>query len=278
MAAALRPMATAASDTAGAELLSVGTDWTRRLFDGAFYRSASAGWPALPAISLAVGVSESGDIVAGTPSPYAGGVTTRHLIHEGLTRVEADAVLSCVTSLRGPDAVSSVWHPEFVEMRRARGLSRHPVQVIVTSSGDLPDESLVFADPALRVIIVTRSSVAHWLGARFRARPWVQVLDVGEPLSLFVALTRLKALGIGVVAAVGGRRTAAALLRDGLVSDLHVVGAQGAPPERLARLCDPMPPRRRLLSKAVGDDRPGVCFEHLVRPSTFAAASLRGAA
>ncbi len=279
LAAALRPWATTAADTAGADLVPIGTAWTRTLFDGAFYRSSAAGRPALPAVSLVVGVNDANEVVTGESLLRTSGVTSRHLIHEGLARVEADAVLGSVASLRGPEAICSVWHPEFVDMRRARGLGRHPVQVIVTFTGDVPDESLLFADPSLRVVIVTRNSVAPWLSARLRARPWVEVIDAGEPLSLFVALTRLKAMGIDVVAAVGGQRTAAALLRDGLVSDLYVARPTGAGAASLARLCDgPALPRRRLLSKAGGDDRPGVCFEHLVRPSTFAAARLRGAA
>lgn len=278
-AAGLRPMATTAADMTGADLVPIGTAWTRALFDGAFYRSAAAGRPALPAVSLVVGVTDTDHIVTGELLLRTSDETSRHLIHEGLARVEADAVLGSVASLRGPEALCSVWHPEFVQMRRARGLDRHPAQVIVTSTGDLPDDSFVLAEPSLRVIVVTRNSVAPWLSARMRSRPWVQVIEAGEPLSLFVALTRLRGLGIGVVAAVGGQQTASALLRQGLVSDLYVARPAGADAGSLTRLCDgPALPRHRLLSKAASGDRPGVRFEHLVRPSTVAAASLRGAA
>jgi riboflavin biosynthesis pyrimidine reductase len=275
--ATLRPMATTAQDTAGADLVPIGTDWTRRLFDGAFYRSSSPGQPALPAVSLVIGCTASGDLVTGEDLVRASSATSQHLLHEGLVRVEADAVIGSVASLRSPEAFRSVWHPEFVEMRRVRRRERHPVQVIVTSSGDLPlDDSLLFAEPSLRVVVVTRNSVASWLGARLRTRPWVQVLDAGEPLSMFVALTRLRAMGLEVVAAVGGRWTTSALLRAGLVSDLYAITPGEAGGATLSRLCGGAArPRRRLLSKAAGD-RSGVCFEHLVRPSAFAAARLRG--
>src|SRR5262245_34378461 len=90
--ATLRPMATTGQDTAGADLVPIGTDWTKRLFDGAFYRSPGAGQPVLPAVSLVVGCTPGGDLVDGEDLVRNSSATSQHLIHEGLVRVEADAV------------------------------------------------------------------------------------------------------------------------------------------------------------------------------------------
>ncbi len=133
-------MRTVAQDTAGADLVPIGSPWTRRLFDGEFYRSGDARLGSLPAVGLVVGRLPSGHVVTGEALIRATGVTSQHLIHEGLVRVDADAV---------------------------------------------------------------RGSVADSLVARLRERPWIEVIDAGEPLSLFTAPMRLRTMGIQVVAAAG---------------------------------------------------------------------------
>ncbi len=62
-----------------------------------------------------------------------------------------------------------MWHPELVKLRAERGLPRHPVQVLVTNSCQVAfDHCLLFQEPSLRVIVVTRDSLVA--GARARLR------------------------------------------------------------------------------------------------------------
>jgi len=86
------------------KLIGIGNDWTRRLFDGDFYRAVAedSGYPI---------------------------VSDKHLIYEGLSRVDADAVLAGATTARGERMVFSVWHPELVDLRRSLGHARHPAQI-----------------------------------------------------------------------------------------------------------------------------------------------------
>ena len=106
------------------------------------------------------------------PDPRRGLVATTvpHLLHEGLTRVDADAVLGGIGAPGTGNQICSVWHPELVKLRAERGLPRHPVQVLVTNSCDVPfDRCLLFHEPSLRVIVVTRNSlVGHRAGAPAR--------------------------------------------------------------------------------------------------------------
>jgi riboflavin biosynthesis pyrimidine reductase len=257
--AALAGFTTIAEEAGGADLLSFGNAWTRRLFDGDFHRSAGPASPELPSVSLIV--TEEGLL----------GTTVPHLLHEGLTRVDADAVLGGIGAGSG-DQICSVWHPELVQLRAERGLPRHPVQVLVTNSCDVPfDRCMLFHEPSLQVIVVTRTSLAATARARLRECPWVEVIGAGDPLDLRAALTQLRHRGMAVVSAVGGRRVATSLLDAGLVTDLYVtVREPASAASALSFYNGPPLVRRRLLSKAGRGPDGAVRFEHLVPPSVYA--------
>ena len=260
LSAPLGGLTTIAEESGGADLLSFGNAWTRRLFDGDFHRSAGPASPELPSVSLIV--TEEGLL----------GTTVPHLLHEGLTRVDADAVLGGIGAAESGDRICSVWHPELVKLRAERGLPRHPVQVLVTNSCDVPfDRCLLFHEPSLQVIVVTRTSLVRAARARLRECPWVEVIGAGEPLDLRAALTRLRDRGVAVVSAVGGRRVATSLLDAGLVTDLYVtVREPASAASALAFYNGPPLVRRRLLSKAGRGSEGAVRFEHLVPPSVYA--------
>src|SRR5690606_37366659 len=75
--APLGPLSTVALDAADADVVPIGSAWSRRLFDGDFYRSRSAGGPEhhLPAVSLVVGRSRAGHIVTGEQLARGSGPT-----------------------------------------------------------------------------------------------------------------------------------------------------------------------------------------------------------
>jgi riboflavin biosynthesis pyrimidine reductase len=261
LAAPLAGFTTLAEEAGGADLLSFGNAWTRRLFDGDFHRSAGPASPELPSVSLIV-----------TEVDVSFGATVPHLLHEGLTRVDADAVLGGIGAASTGNDICSVWHPELVRLRADRGLPRHPVQVLVTDSCDVPfDRCLLFQEPSLPVIVVTRSTLVHRARTRLREYPWVEVLGAGDPLDLRSALTQLRDRGIAVISAVGGRRLATSLLDAGLVTDLYVTVRE---PQSAASVLSfyngPPLVRRRLLSKAGRGSEGAVRFEHLVPPSVYA--------
>jgi len=260
LSASLAGLTTIAEESGGADLLSFGNPWTRRLFDGDFHRSAGPASPELPSVSLIV--TEEGLL----------GTTVPHLLHEGLTRVDADAVLGGIGAPGSGDQICSVWHPELVKLRSERGLPRHPAQVLVTNTCDVAfDRCLLFHEPSLQVIVVTRTSLAATARARLREYPWVEVIGAGDPLDLRAALTQLRDRGMAVVSAVGGRRIATSLLDAGLVTDLYVtVREPASAASALSFYNGPPLVRRRLLSKAGRGPEGAVRFEHLVRPSVYA--------
>jgi riboflavin biosynthesis pyrimidine reductase len=250
----------------------IGNDWSRRLFDGWFYRTAAADERRMPAVGLVFVQSADGNTGAQDPSTLGAGETDKHLVYEGLTRVDTDAVLAGATTAADDEVVFSVWHPEMVRLRLERDLPRHPVQVILTERGDLPvHKTLLYNEPSLRVIVIASTPGAVVLERRLPGRPWVEVIDGGQPVNVRRALATLYERGIKTISAIGGRRTAATLMAEGLVSELYLTTSPQRGGEPNTPLVEgSLPPHRVLLEKEGKDGERGVRFQHLVFESTDA--------
>jgi riboflavin biosynthesis pyrimidine reductase len=242
--------------------IPLGNDWTKTLFDGPFYVREPSG--TLPATNLVFVQSRDGNTGADDPGTLGGGDTDKHLVYEGLSRVLADAVLSGASTARGDETVLSIWHPELVALRLAHGQPRHPAQVVVTRSGNLPfDSGLMFTTPDLRAFVIAPSRTARTVRQRVAERPWIDVIDAGDELSLTRAMQELATRGMRIVSAIGGRRTAGALIDEGLVSDLYLTTAprSGGEPQTPFYHGPPLP-LDRLVEKVGTGEEAGVRFEH----------------
>ena len=218
-AGTIDPLNTIEDHTGGRSLRPIGTDWTRRHYDGDFHLVHP---PAdLPAISLVFVQSRDGNTGADNPADLGGGDTDRHLIYEGLTRVAADAVLAGAATTQAPEIFFSVWHPELVALRLALGLPRHPAQVVVSETGEFDtDGTLLFNVPEVPVFVLAGERCRIRRGAALAKRPWVTVVPL-DPRDLRSALASLSVRhGIGRISVVGGRRVASSLIDAGLVQDL----------------------------------------------------------
>ena len=247
-------------------LIGLGTEWSRGLFDGEFYRSPAPPVGDVPVISLVFVQSREGNTVAQDPSTLGGGETDLHLVYEGLSRVDADAVMAGASTARARELVFSVWLPDLISLRLSRGRSRHPAQVVLTNRGDLRfDDALLFQEPDLRVFIIARSRVVDSIRRRVDARPWIEVLDAGDPVSLTRGMRMLRERGIEVVSCVGGPLTATALLAEKLIADVYLTtsaitaGVPGSPYYKGPEL-----PLSRVLLKEGRGVETGVRFEHFV--------------
>ncbi len=246
-------------------LATIGSAWSERLFDGPFYRSTAPADDGLPVVSLVFVQSRDGNTVAPDPSTLGGGQSDLHLVYEGLSRVDADAVMAGSVTARGREMVFSVWHPELVTLRLARGKPRHPAQVVVTQKGQLRfDDALMFQEPDLRVFVVTPTASVPAVAARLGRRPWVQVIDAGQPMSMSRAMRELRTRGIEVLSCVGGRRTATALIDEHVVRDIYLTTSprDGGEPGTPFHAGPPPPHHRVLLKEGRGVER-GVTFAHL---------------
>jgi riboflavin biosynthesis pyrimidine reductase len=248
------------------DLAPLGNAWSRTLFDGDFFRSTTPSIAGVPITNLVFVQSRDGNTVAPDPSALGGGDTDLHLVYEGLSRIDADAVLAGSATARARELAFSVWHPDLVALRLARGKSRHPAQVVVTDKGDLRfDDGLMFQEPELRVFVITRTGAVNEIRRRVAGRQWVEVIDAGDPLSLVGAMRDLRSRGIEIVSAVGGRRTAIGLLNDGLIADVYLTTSaiEAGEPNTPYYEGPPLPLSRVLLKEGTGKEE-GVRFEHFV--------------
>ena len=253
------------ADTPPPDACRLENDWSRALFDGPFYRSAVPASDGTPITSLIFVQSRDGNTGAADPSTLGGGDTDLHLIYEGLSRVDADAVMAGATTARARDIVFSVWHPQLTALRLALGHGRHPAQVVVTERAELRfEDGLMFNEPALRVFVITHTDAVQTLQNRVAAKPWIEVIDAGQPVSFQRAFRCLHGHGIRVMSCVGGRRTATALLDDQLVSDIYLTTSarDGGEPDTPFHQGSRLPLERIVLKEGREAER-GVTFEHL---------------
>jgi len=243
------------------ELIAVGNDWTRRLFDGPFYLSPPRG-DGLPSTSLVFVQSREGNTGATNPSTLGGGEADEHLIYEGLSRVAADAVLSGAETSRAGNLVFSTWHPELVRLRASLGLPRHPVQIIATLRG-LSLNGLLFNEPSLRVIVVTVASCPGLMMTALADRPWITTIAMPEATDLVFAFRRLHELGITRISCVGGRTLARQLIDAGLIDDLYLTTSPKSAGEPNTPLYPAPLGGREIVRKRGTESDIGVTFEHL---------------
>jgi riboflavin biosynthesis pyrimidine reductase len=262
LAAVLPPYKTAAIDLQFGTFRAIGNTWSRTLFDGDFYRSTYVNVD-IPVTNLVIVESREGNTGADDPATLGGGDTDKHLIYEGLSRADADAVLAGATTARSDTLIFSVWHPELVALRRDLGRTRHPAQVIVSSRSALHIETaLMFQVPEIPVYLVTTSDAASSLRLQVATRPWIEVIDGGQPLSMRTALRALRSHGIETVSAVGGRTAARALLRERVVHDLYLTTSPKEGGEPQTPLVDaPLNAPEVVIKRGTGPEE-GVRFVH----------------
>jgi riboflavin biosynthesis pyrimidine reductase len=217
--AILEPFTTTVDHSAAFDLEQISSAFTDALLDGSFFQSpVPAG--AVPSLGLVFVQSRDGNTAAADPSTLGGGETDKHVIYEGLSRVAADAVLAGAATIGTGRVLLSVWHPALVSLRRALGKPRHPIQIVMTTRGELPiDEGLFFNVPEVPVVILSSGRSAARLAERVRSRPWITVIGHGEPSDLRRGAERLRTdLGIQRISAIGGRSAATALIDAGLAA------------------------------------------------------------
>jgi riboflavin biosynthesis pyrimidine reductase len=266
-AATLPPYETAIDASARfPDLIAIGNDFSRRVFDGPFYLSPSR-VPTLPAVDLVFVQSRDGNTGASNPTTLGGGEVDLHVVYEGLSRVAADAVMAGAATLCGSRMVLSVWHPELVDLRAALNLPRHPAQVIVSDVSLNLDRELFANVPALRVFVVTTARGRDRMGATLEERPWITPIVMTPESGIRGALRVLAAEhGVGRVSCIGGATTAASLIDAGVVQDLYLTTAAkpGGRPGTPFYAGDRLPPRELVVRKLGTGAERGVRFEHFV--------------
>jgi 5-amino-6-(5-phosphoribosylamino)uracil reductase len=142
-----------------------------------------------------------------------------HAIFHGL-REGVDAVMAGTGTLRIERYGRILSRLERRERRSLRGDSLEPLAVVITRSGDVPDDIPLFDEPEARIIIFSPADVP--LEPSCRAQITVVRLEAGEA-TLTTALRRLRSdFGVRTLLCEGGPTLFGALLHEGLVDELFL--------------------------------------------------------
>ena len=137
-------------------------------------------------------------------------------------RAENDAVMVGGRTLIEEDPRLTVKSPELRKERLARGLAENPVKVGVVSEAILTAESrFIQQGPAHVLIFTTKRTTQAQLKTLEDAG--VEVFILGEQrVDLASMLGKLKEMGIKHLLVEGGGTLNSALIRDGLVDEIHI--------------------------------------------------------
>jgi 5-amino-6-(5-phosphoribosylamino)uracil reductase len=146
-------------------------------------------------------------------------------------RAECDALLIGAGTLRQDNPRLLVASPQRRASRVRRGLSAHPLKVVVTASGDL-DPGLRFWHCGGRKVVYSGSAPSRM---RDRFQGTAEVVELDTPLHLGAVLDDLAARGVRRLLVEGGGSIHTQFLEEDLADELHVahapvlVGREGAP-------------------------------------------------
>lgn len=239
----------------------IGNAWTRLHYDGAFHLFDPPN--DLPAVSMVFVQSRDGNTVTTDPATLGGGPTDMHVIYEGLSRVAVDGVLAGARTV-GMKVFFTLWHPEVVSLRKSRGLPRHPAQVVLSQTGHVNLDALLFNVPEVPVFLIVGDEGIRRCERGVADRPWITLVPLGS--NLRETFRRLRGEhGLSRISVVGGRTAASALVDAGLVQDLCLTTSahEGGQPGT-AFYAGSDPPRLELIvRKEGGGDTFPISFEHL---------------
>ena len=177
---------TSSCSAGGPPLVQIESPWTSAALRRSVLSQPHRTILSVQPVSLVFVQSRDRQHVADNPSTLGGGDTDLHLIYEGLSRVDADAVLAGATTARGDRMVFSIWHPGAGEVAAGsaatRAIRRRSWSPIARNLKI--ERALMFQEPSCRC----SSSRSRRTPPRCRIGceigPGSRCIDAGEPLSL----------------------------------------------------------------------------------------------
>jgi 2,5-diamino-6-(ribosylamino)-4(3H)-pyrimidinone 5'-phosphate reductase len=149
-------------------------------------------------------------------------------------KAESDAVMVGIGTVLADDPSLTVKSPELMAMRKQRGLSEHPVRIVVDGSLRTPPEaSILRKGEGLRIIACSEQADR---GRRKNLEPHASIITAGNnEVDLGLLLSRLSEQGIRQLMVEGGGTLIWGLFSRGLVDELTcfignvIIGGSTAP-------------------------------------------------
>jgi 5-amino-6-(5-phosphoribosylamino)uracil reductase len=197
------------------------------VWDGPFALPVSPD-PALPYVLLMFVASLDGKVTLENPADLGGGRVDWWLFSQGV-RYAMDAVAGGRETMGAePRRVLSVFDRELVRARVAElGKPRHPLQVVVSGSGEMdPERDYLLTVPEVPTVVLTSEVGRTRLEPVCAGRPGKHVIGIGtapRALDLRKGLEILRAdFGVERLQLIGGPAVATAFLEAGLVHELFL--------------------------------------------------------
>lgn len=170
-----------------------------------------------PFVTLKLATSLDGRIAtAGGESRWITGPLARRFVHRLRARTDG-LMVGSGTALADEPALTA---------RRGERVIHRPVRVLVDSRLRVPPDSPLYRDlPGVPTLVLTRRGARGRLRREALGATLLPVRTRGDDLDLGAALQALGAAGLTTLLVEGGGKLAAALLRAGLVDELHWIQA-----------------------------------------------------
>ncbi len=140
-------------------------------------------------------------------------------------RATSDAVLVGAGTLRADDPRLLVRSTERRRRRVSRGVTEHPIKVVLTASGVLDPAARFFTTGDAATLVYAGGGGHANAAATFHHDGEVSVVDAGDPLDPEVILADLAQRGVGRLLVEGGTQVHTLFLTAGVVDELRVAVA-----------------------------------------------------
>jgi 2,5-diamino-6-(ribosylamino)-4(3H)-pyrimidinone 5'-phosphate reductase len=145
-----------------------------------------------------------------------------------------DAIMVGIGTVLADDPSLTVKGEKCRQHRKNRGVSEHPVRIVVDSRARIPlDASILHKGEGLRIVAVSRRADPERVAA---LKAYATVVTTGErEVDLAAMMDELGTMGIQRVMVEGGGELIAGLIRAGLVHEIYtfignlVIGGKDAP-------------------------------------------------
>jgi riboflavin-specific deaminase-like protein len=178
--------------------------------------------PARPFVLINMAISADGKIATANRRITTFG-SRADLDHLYQLRAAVDAVMCGARTVIESNADLGAGPQRFKMLRKRRGLASEPLRVVISGSARLPVGARVFHRGTGPLIVIAARSAPRWRFDRLRRLAWSAVRFGDSSVDLKAALAWLhREWGVRRLLCEGGGQLNAALLRAGLVDELHL--------------------------------------------------------
>lgn len=200
------------------------------IYDGYFYAPLPS-IPGRPYGTVVVASTLNGKVTFAEPRDIKATFTDYYFYRE-LSKVFADAVVAGAETVRGsPDQgrfTMSLYDPELIAFRtRVLYKPRHPLQVVITGSGNIATEKeYIFNLPEFKVLVFTTAQGQAVLSTHRFDKKNVRIVSMGERMD-FRAIPNILRTEFAVerMLVIGGASVATQFIDEGVIDEMFITSA-----------------------------------------------------